>query len=183
MPRIIACHMCHTVERVIDPPKDVRLVPATIQWDDMGVIRSHTIQDDQGMNVMVPEFDPILEDYVARHSHGRPDTEVISFIQAFPCDQATWEKLDVVTEMKKELQLATGEFYEESQYYKEEALKCYNEHKNPQLGCPDWRDDNKTLGSKDMPKKYRTYLCDVCPVSQTYIQTEIRRKAGMYKPS
>ena len=54
-------------------------------------------------------YDPLLEDIVGRHGHGRPDTDVMQFIKVFPVDQATYEKLDVVTELKKELAKQTGQ--------------------------------------------------------------------------
>lgn len=182
MPRIVACMMCFQMERMPDPPKDVPHVPATVAWDDHGVEREYTFKYDDGTNIMVPMYDPLLEDLVGRHGHGRPDTDVMQFIKVFPVDQATYEKLDVVTELKKELSKQTGHFFEESTYYRDEATKCYNSHGNPEGSCIDYLDDSRRIGSSKIPKKYQTFLCHLCPIQQSYINVEIRRKAGLYNP-
>lgn len=180
MPRIAACLVCSQLERMIDVPDDVPRIPATLKYMDMGVEREYTVQDDQGMNVMVPEYDPVLEDFVGRHGHGLPDTAVGS-IKVFPVTQETWERMDVVTEVKKELASLTDMIFTESEHYKTEALKCYNEHHNPKGGCIDYCDDSKVIGSSRMPKKHRAYLCYMCPVAQSFVATEIRAKKGYYK--
>ena len=182
MPRIVACMVCAKMERIPDPPDDVPRVPATVTWMDMGVEREYTFQMEDGTNIMVPQYDPLLEDIVGRHGHGKPDTEVMNFIKVFPCDQATYEKLDVVTELQKELSDSTGMLFEEATYYRDEAVRCYNEHKNPAGGCIDYCDESKRIGSSMMPKKYQTFLCHMCPVQQAYVDVELRRKAGMYDP-
>ena len=131
MPRLATCMMCAKIERMPDPPADVSMVPAKISYMDMGVERDYTFEMEDGTAIMVPEYDPLLEDFVGRHGHSRPDTDVMGFIKVFPVDQKTYEKMDVVTELKKELNDQTGLLFEEANYYKDEALKCYNDHKNP----------------------------------------------------
>lgn len=182
MPRIVACMMCSKIERIPDPADSIPRIPATIAWDDHGAERTYTFTNDDGTNVMVPMYDPLLEDIAGRHGHGRPDTDVMNFIKVFPVDQATYEKLDVVTELKKELAKQTGQFFEEATYYRDEAAKCYNAHGNPDGSCIDYLDDSRRIGSDKIPKKYQTYLCHLCPIQQSYINVEIRRKAGLYKP-
>ena len=184
MPRIVACLSCNTIERMVDPPEDTRRVPATLAWDDNGIIREHTIKDEQtGLVAMVPEYDPIMEDYVGRHSHNLPDTMVIDNIKVWVCDQDTYDSLDAVEFVKEALAKQTDEMMTEVNYYKDEALKCYNAHKNPdtKTGCVDFLDDSKIIGSKQVPPKNRVYLCHMCPYMQTYVATEMRHKADLYK--
>ncbi|MGA7535536.1 MAG: hypothetical protein WBW27_27030, partial [Pseudolabrys sp.] len=140
MPRIVACMMCFKLERIPDPPDSTPRVPATVAWDDHGVERDYTFKMDDGSVIMVPEFDPLLEDVVYRHGHDRPDTEVMQFIKVFPVDQYTYDRMDVVTELKKELAAQTDQLWEEVEHYKTEALKCYNDHGNPAPTCVDYLD-------------------------------------------
>jgi hypothetical protein len=171
VPRVVACLVCAKVERIPDPPDDVRRIPAIVEWDDHGVTRKYEFTNDDGTAIMVPEYDPVLEDVVGRHGHGMPDTEVMGALKVFPVDQATWEKMDVVTEVKKELAELTGKFFEESDYYKEEALKCYNAHGNPHLDCPDVLDDAKRIGPRTKHKRHQTYLCHMCLTGDTEVVT------------
>lgn len=182
MPRIVACLVCSKLERMIDVPDDVPRVPATLKYMDMGVEREYTIKDEtNGYTIMVPETDPWLEDFVGRHGHGLPDTAVGS-IKVFPVTLETWERLDVVTEVKKELADFTGMLFEESSYYKDEALKCFSEHHRPSEGCVDYLDESKRIGSGRMPKKHQAFLCHMCPVAHGYVATEIRKKKKLYEP-
>lgn len=183
MPRIVACTICFKLERIPDPPEDTPQVPATVEWDDHGVTREYTFTMEDGTPILVPQYDPLLEDIVGRHGHGRPDTDVMQFIKVFPVDPETYAKMDVVTELKKELQTVTGQFYEESTYYRDEATRCYNKHGNPEGSCIDYLDDSKRIGSSQIPRKYQTFLCHMCPIQQSYINVELRRKAGLYDPT
>ncbi len=183
MPRIVACLTCNTIERIIDPPPDAQKIPAVLKWDDNGVIREHTITEPHsGLVAMVPEFDPILEDLVGRHSHGLPDTRVIDNIKVWVCDQKTYDGMDAAQFVKDQLQRATDELMEEVNYYKDGALACYNEHHNPDLkkGCIDFLDESKIIGSKQVPPNSRVYLCHMCPYMQTYVAMEMRWKAELY---
>jgi hypothetical protein len=182
MPRLVACMMCAKIERIPDPPDAIPRVPARVAWDDHGVERDYVFKYDDGSTIMVPEYDPVLEDVVARHGHSRPDTEVMQFVKVFPVDQSTYEKLDVVTELKRELASLTDKLWEEVEHYKTEALKCYNEHHNP-TSCIDYLDDSKRIGSADMPRKYQSFLCHMCPIQQAYISHEQRKRSGLYDPS
>lgn len=183
MPRLASCLVCGAIEKLLDPPSDVRLVPATVEWDDGGVVREHTFKDEQtGLVAMVPEYDPLMEDYVGRHGHGYDDVSAMSNIKVFGCDWDTFESLDAVDFVKKSLAEQTDVLMEESNYYKDEALACYNAHNNPDLkkGCIDFMTDEKAIGSSKIPKKDRVYLCSMCPYTQTYIATEMRHKADLY---
>lgn len=182
MPRLVACLSCNKIERIPDPPDDIPRIPAVVSWMDGGVERDYEFTNDDGTPIMVPERDPVLEDVTIRHTHGLPDTEVMARLKVFPVDQATYEKMDIVTELKKELNDVTGEFFEESMYYRDSAVGCYNEHHNPEGSCIDYCDDSKRIGPTDVPKQHQMYLCHMCPIQQSYINVELRRKAGYYDP-
>jgi hypothetical protein len=168
------------------------LVPAVLEYKDGQRI---ILPDEDGHPKMVPAFDPMLEEFVVKHEHDLPDRAVThgQQIEVMAVDQNTWDTMDVVTKIKTNLEAEHGFAYTESQEYREGALRCYNAHGNPDLqdGCPDYMDDSKVIGHwnyKDddgrdvvVPPQFRQYLCYLCPYQQTYIQTELRRKRGMYK--
>jgi hypothetical protein len=176
-PRLAVCMVCNKIERMPATPSEIRRIPAVVELVSG---EKHTFKDATGATQMVPEFDPVLEDFVGRHGHGLDDVSGMQAIKVFPVDPKTWEKMDVVTELKKELQQVTGEFYEESKFYLEEAIKCYNQHHNP-TECPDYLDESKTIGPK-VPPKYQTYLCHMCPIQHGYVSVELRKKKGWYNP-
>ena len=192
MPRLVTCHFCKTLTRMPDVHPKTPLIPAILEWTSG---ERYIYRDDDGLPVMVPAFDPIMEDFVQKHQHGRDDQSVLEgMIQVFNIDEKTWNSVDAVTQIKTELQKQNDAWYEEKDDYRDAALQCYNAHGNPDLqdGCPDYMDDSKRLGpatykvedSKqviEIPPKFRQYLCYICPFQQTYIQVELRRKRGAYK--
>jgi hypothetical protein len=183
VPRLATCMICAKIERIPDVPDDVPMVPARVTYMDMGVEREYTFKNDDGSVVMVPEYDPILEDVVGRHKHGRPDSDFDDYFKVMPVSQETYDKMDVVTELKRELTGLTDKIWEESTFYKDEALACYNKHGNPTLpgkGCIDFCDDSKQIGPTTKKKKHQIYLCHVCPYMQTYVAQEMRQKKGLY---
>ena len=175
MPRVVSCSICHVLERMPDPPADAPLVPARWAWDvGSGQTEEHIFKDDEGADIMVPAYDPLMDDFVVRHTHDRPDTEVIDYIRSFSVSQETWERVDVVTAVKEELSKATGEQFAESEHYKEGALQCYNAHGNPDMKqrCPDLFTDEKRIGrSTGVPKKHQMYLCHMCLTGDTEVVT------------
>jgi hypothetical protein len=192
MPRLATCHLCHTIERMPDVHPKTPMVPAILEYKDgMRLV----LPDEDGNAKMVPAFDPMLEEFVIKHEHGLPDRAVThgQQIEVMSVDQHTWETMDVMTKVKTELQRQTGEVYAENEQHREDALKCYNAHGNPDLqdGCSDYMDDSKLIGhgsytdddghTLSIPPQFRQYLCYLCPYQQTYIQVELRRKRGMYK--
>ena len=177
-PRLAVCMVCNKIERMPATPADIRRVPATIELESG---ETHTFKDDSGAVIMVPEFDPVLEDFVGRHGHGMDDVANMQAIKVFPVDPKTWEKMDVVQELSKELAQVTGEFFEESKYYLEAATKCYNEHHNPSDSCPDYLDDSKRIGPEVSPKD-QTFLCHMCPYMHGVVNVELRRRKGWYDP-
>ena len=168
------------------------LVPAILEYHDGQRI---ILPDEDGHPKMVPAFDPMLEEFVVKHEHDLPDRAVThgQQIEVMAVDQHTWETMDVVTKIKENLEAQSGTIYTESQEYKEGALRCYNEHGNPDLdsGCPDYMSDAKMIGQWNytdedgrqitIPPQFRQYLCYLCPFQSAYVQVELRRKRGMYK--
>lgn len=188
MPRLATCHHCHILERLPDVVKGTPYRPAYLQWETG---EDFIFKDDQGLPVMVPAYDPMLEDFTLRHQHHYTDHELMEgVIQVAQVDQRTWDTMDVVTKIKEQYQRQTGVFYEERNEYMEAAAKCYNAHNNPTTGCPDYMADSKRIGTavyKDddgrevrVPDRFRQYLCYVCPFQQAYINVELRRRKGQY---
>jgi hypothetical protein len=173
-----------------DVPPKTPMVPARLQWESG---EEYVYKDDQGLPVMVPQFDPLLEDFVERHNHGASEDAVVGgqVISSWQIDQKSWDTMDVVTKVKSELQSQTNKHYEDEDTYKQGALQCYNEHGNPdiQSGCPDYLSDAKRIGPATynadghtitIPQQFRHYLCHLCPFQQTAIAVELRRRKGLY---
>lgn len=191
MPRIVACARCHILQRIPDVHPKTPMVPARLEWRDG---EQYVYKDDDGHTVMVPSFDPVLEDFILKHEHGLDDNRVLrgELIQVWSVDQKTWDSMDMVTKVKTHLEEVMQESYAEKDEYREAAAKCYNEHGNPDisLGCRDYKDDSKRIGPATyedddgnkitVPPAFRHYLCYVCPFQQSVIQVEVRRRKGMY---
>lgn len=194
MPRLVTCHHCHILVRIPDPPKGVPMVPARLQWENG---QDFVFRDDTGLPVMVPAYDPMLEDFTEKHRHHYDDNQLgfSGVIQVMQVDQKTWDSVDMVTKVKEALHKQTGQFYAEQDEYKSAAVKCYNAHGNPDTttGCRDYMDDSKRIGPAQyqaedgqtvrVPDKYRQYLCYICPFQQSYVNVELRRRKGMYQES
>ena len=191
MPRLLACNACHILQRAPDVHPKTPLVPARMVWEDG---TEYIYRDDEGHAKMVPAYDPILEAFVEAHQHDRPDVEVLegNVIRVWVVDQATWDSMDIVTKVKKEMEAETGQWYEDRDTYREGAIACYNEHGNPDTssGCRDFMSDSKQIGTVrhkaddgqvvTIPPKFRQYLCYQCPYFHAYVQVDIRKKAGAY---
>ena len=175
-----------------DVPKGTPMTPARLEWTTG---ESYIYKDEKGFPIMVPRYDPALEEFVLRHTHGYPDDKVIreGIIKVWSVDQKTWDNVDITTKVRKEIQELTGQWYQDRDEFKEEALKCYNRHGNPDMGnkCPDFMNDDRRIGKgeyKDdngnvhkIPNKFRQYLCYMCPYMQAHIATEVRFRKGLYK--
>ncbi len=182
-PRIVLCAHCMQVEKMIGPP-DVDYIDATVEWDHGdGARGTYTFTNPETGAVMkVPETDPVMEEFVGRHQHGRDPKDVIESIHVWTTDMATFVKMDVMQVVKEGLQKQQNMVVEETNGLKEDALKCYNAHGNPDLkkGCRDFRDDSKRIGTSKLPKEQQVHLCLFCPYAQTYIAQELRWKVGAY---
>lgn len=178
------------IQRFPDVTKGTPMVPARLEWTSG---ETYTYKDDKGHPVMVPAFDPAVEDFVERHEHGIDDnTALRGSIQVYEVDQKTWDSVDVVTKIKAEMHEMTGKWYEDRDTYREGAIACYNEHGNPDAttGCRDYMDDSKRIGrvhyrddrgrEHTIPQKFRQYLCYQCPYQQAYINVELRKRKKLY---
>lgn len=183
MPRVVACLACNVVEKLADPPQGVRYVDAVLQWYEGSDLRTHTITNPEtGVVVKVPEYDPLMEDFTYRHQHGKEPIEVMNAIKVWETDMKTFLMMDMVETVKVNLAEQQNAQVTEANYYKDEALKCYNAHGNPDLkdGCRDFRDDSKRIGSKADNPEHQMHICHMCPYAQTYIAQELRWRAGAY---
>lgn len=192
MPRLVSCNNCKTLTRMPDVPKGTPMIPARLEWTTG---EDYVYNDEDRHPKMVPAYDPILEAFVELHTHGYDDAKFLQeeVIQVWAVDQKTWDSVDVVTKVKGELEKATGQWYSDRDEFREEAVKCYNRHGNPDLGsrCHDFRDEDRRIGPESyrddngrvhiIPNRFRQYLCYQCPYFQTYILTEQRWKAGLYR--
>lgn len=185
MPRIVYCETCQQVEKMLDPPGSVGLVDAVVEWDhgdgDRG---SYTFTNPEtGAVMLVPETDPLMENFVGRHQHGQEPVMVMQSIHVWSTDWKTYSRMDLMQFVKEELAKQQGVIVEEAMGLKEEALVCYNHHRNPtvEVGCRDFRADEKMIGKKLPNPNDRVYLCDLCPYTQASIAQELRWKAGLYK--
>jgi hypothetical protein len=190
MPRLLSCNQCCILQRAPDVHPKTPLVPARLEWRDG---ESYLFREDDGKATMVPAYDPVLEDFIGKHEHGRDDNQVIGgLIQVYYVDQKTWDTMDVVTKVKKELEAQTQQHYQEVDEYRDAATRCYNAHGNPDIstGCRDYMDDSKRFGPATyrvegrtitVPPKFRQYLCYLCPFQQAQVNVELRRRKGAYK--
>ena len=190
MPRIVACAPCAIIQRIPDVPPKTPMVAARLEWESG---EEYVYRDEHDNVVMVPAYDPILEGFVERHQHNLTEQFFVDgrVINVWQVDQHTWDTMDVVTKIKKELADQTQQHFEESDEYRDAATKCYNAHGNPDLssGCRDFMTDEKRIGAASykiegrvhtVPNNLRVYLCHMCPYFQSYVQVEIRRKQGGY---
>jgi hypothetical protein len=128
-----------------------------------------------------PEYDMELQEIIKKHLHQANDSRPESHMsQIFRCDDDTASKLDMETEVKKELMKNEIEVREMRNDLKEDALKCFSKHGRPSADCVDYCSEGKTVGRKmGVPKDKRMYLCFYCPV-QEYYQYKIRSAKGLY---
>jgi len=190
MPRLVACAPCAILQRLPDVPRGTPMVRARLEWETG---EEFVYKDDDGMPLMVPAYDPLLENFVRAHEHHMPEEMFLNgqVINVWQVDQKTWDAVDVVTQIKTELNEQYHRNFEDRDFYRDGAAACYNEHGNPDLttGCRDFMSDEKMIGQGSykvegnvhtVPPKLRMYLCHMCPYMQSYVQVEIRRRKGGY---
>lgn len=183
MPRVAFCGVCQKVEKLLDPPEGVPMVDAVWRWREGSTIREEPILSDSTNTVAkVPAYDPLLEDYAGRHQHGMNDRDVVAAQHVWEVDMQTFLTMNAAEFVKDKMQMEQDALVTESNHYKEEALKCYNRHGNPDLSkkCIDFRDPKKRIGSGRMPPEHQIHICHFCPYTQASIATELRAKMGFY---
>jgi hypothetical protein len=180
MPRLLVCRECSTIEELplYDGPKELEA------------------QD--------PVLDNVVRRHVQRHGDLNPEGAALLVAPEGPCNcnektmvdvrggrqgyrklqgnHTFWggHKDDILKGLGERWTGFHPEFYATKDTYREDALKCYNQHRRPKgTDCIDWRSDHKRL----TPAEWRgreVYLCDFCVVAST-VMTEIRHRKGMYK--
>ena len=126
-------------------------------------------------------YDMELIELCKRHLHQaeNPDPDAHKSL-ILRCDEDTWAKLGDETAIKSELARNEWAVRELRDDLKVEALKCFNRHNRPKQMCPDYENDDKTIGNKvGVPKEHRQYLCHYCPAS-AYVIHRARQVKGMY---
>lgn len=102
----------------------------------------------------------------------------------FSVEQKTWDRLDVRTQIEKDIWKEQYERAATRDTYEMDALACYNKHNRPKEGCIDWKDDRKRIGNPTTEGwrqgRVKVYLCDFCPV-KSWVATSIRHKNGQYR--
>jgi hypothetical protein len=142
---------------------------------DCGVM--YKMRDHDGPGEYDMELIEIIERHLGKASDPRPESHRSLIFRA---DDATAEKLDMETEIKKELVKNHIEIKDYRDELKVDALKCFNRHGRPKADCLDYCGDDKVIGRKvGVPKSKRMYLCNFCPV-QEYYQHHIRKAKGLY---
>jgi hypothetical protein len=183
MPRLVICHVCHSLTRIPDPPSKAPLVPAHIAWMEDGKEQEYMFRDAGGQPFMVAQYDPALEDWVERHSHDdRHDLTDQQKWEIAVIDKLSWETTEVCKQIGAELSQLNGAMYTERDQLKEDALKCFGDHHRPKDTCPDVFSDSKLVGNhesnKNVPKDQRMYLCHLCPFVHGVVIPQVRHAKG-----
>lgn len=187
MPRLALCHICKTLTRLPDPPQKAPLVPARIAWNENGQEKDYIFRGDDGMPVMVAQYDPALEDWIERHDHPNipiPDQQKFGL---WHTDQQTWQAADVVATLKKELGEAMGSLYKERDELKDDAMACFEQHHRPKTSCPDVFSESKLIGNhisnKHIKPDQRMYMCHACPYVHGFVIPAARHAKGYDNPT
>jgi hypothetical protein len=175
--------VCRVLSSLPDPPAKAPLVPARIAWIEDGREVDYVFRDEGGNAVMVPAYDPALEDWMTRHEHPEVPEDRMRKHDIYATDQATFAA-GFAASLKKELEEATHTLYTERDQVKEDAMQCFNEHHRPTDGCMDVFSEAKLLGGHEsnrrMPMDQRMYLCHACPFVHGYVIPDVRHKKGYY---
>ena len=178
MPRLALCHLCHSLTRLPDPPKSAPLIPARWEWEDEdGKMQEYWFRDEGGQQMMVPKYDPALEDWAERHEHREiPDT--VHKHDLWAIDQLTWDTGKVMEMAQGSMLDSTGQMYKERDELKDDAFNCFVQHKRPKDSCPDVFTDAKVIGNHEsnrhIPKDDQMYLCHLCPYVHGYVMPQAR---------
>lgn len=146
-----------------------------------------------------PDDDILLADLIARKHTGLPgDGSALHRGNLFVCDPDTWKRIEDASEnnadavLQKELEAIQGEAFASRDFYREDALVCFNRHGRPKEGCIDWMDaskriDNPSPEGKKMAREHprfaqlnNPHLCNFCPVA-SWVMVKQRAKRGDYK--
>lgn len=143
-----------------------------------------------------PDEDPYLNDLIAQHGgiEGGHRANLLAV------EEAEWEKpqvkREIVSRMWSGFTGFTPSYYDAKNTFKEDAMKCWTEHRRPGLAsshlCSDYRNPNRRIGNpayRDRAKLAqelhddsirhsgpKVFLCDFCPY-----QVDVQRmKADKY---
>lgn len=127
-----------------------------------------------------PEHDAALSYVIERHHTYGDGLTHIGSIMHIP--QKDYDRLGDHTQLSKELFDAEDEARASRDTFNEDANKCFNRHHRPDMGCIDYMEDSKRIGTPTRhPGIEPMYLCHFCPVHHGYVVVEQRWRAGQYK--
>lgn len=150
MARLLICRNCGTMNRMRDYDGDPNL--------DM-------------------ELREVIDRHIGQAQDKRPESHLAHLMRI---DDDDVLRLDVESEVQKQMQEAGVFIRETRDDLKVEALKCFSRHNRPKGACPDWRDTSKIIGRKTgVAPEDRQYLCDFCPVKEFYVHKD-RVAKGAY---
>jgi hypothetical protein len=128
-----------------------------------------------------PTMDMALIEVCKMHQHHEVPDDQHKGGQLFMLDQATYDKIDPVTEVRKELAKNHVDMHDMRDELKDEAMKCFNRHGRPNDSCIDFESEHKTIGRKNgVPKAKRMYLCHFCPFTHGVVVPHNRWRKGQY---
>jgi hypothetical protein len=157
-PRLLFCYTCRTLTKVPAKPH-------------------HTTPN---------EHDHALNEIVERHQHHEVPEHNRKGGRLWATDQKTWDSMDVVTEVRKELMAHQVWIEEYRDTLMEDAAKCHRKHGQPEWPgkpCIDYKTDKKRiggpLGRRSLDLNQLQYMCTYCPYEST-VTTAKRFERGDY---
>lgn len=120
------------------------------------------------------------------HAHPEaPEEQRRTAGMLFNVDQATYDKMERITELNKERFADQQWAYDTRDQLKADAYTCWLRHLMPHKdqGCSDFESDTKLLPNpvaKGQPAAKRQYLCWYCPFTHGAVIPKLREKKGMY---
>lgn len=144
-----------------------------------------------------PENDHLLQISLEKHKFPSGQ-EHVGRLYVFP--QQYWDrfKKDLIEQIRdrsgaKGLAAADPEYYDTQNTFRDDAMKCFQQHHRPADGCSDYQSpskrllpntkvDRKELGlpSPLQAPGPKVFLCQFCPVHSA-VTTRKRALLGMYK--
>jgi len=117
-----------------------------------------------------PNGDWELIEIINRHLGNANDPRPESHdSQIYVVDEKALDAMDEGTikkALEDDLDVQIGEYRDE---FKEDAMKCWKQHRRPVGSCPDWKNEAKVIGRKvGIAPSERAYLCSYCVCSVWY---------------
>lgn len=144
-----------------------------------------------------PAADVLLKELAERHRFPDDDRHRGQLLKIEAEDWKDKTRREAIIEEVWKKAGYTGmepEFYATKNTFQEDAAKCFDRHRRPKDGCPDYCDPSKKLGNSTLTTEERNiakaegfkprgavYLCYFCPVQANYVQKKKFEAAGLYR--